>query len=57
LCVLNDRSFGDWAQLIGDFEVVSLPQAIEPLVVPYRSISEQPPDWDDYRTAMIKQRR
>jgi hypothetical protein len=34
LCVLNDRSFGDWAQLIGDFEVVSLPQAIEPLVVP-----------------------
>ena len=24
LCVLNDRFFGDWAQLSGDVEVVSL---------------------------------
>ena len=29
--VLNDRFFGDWAQLCGDVEVVSLPEAMEPL--------------------------
>jgi PPOX class probable F420-dependent enzyme len=57
LCVLNDRFFGNWAQLSGDVEVVSLPEAMEPLVEYYRSISGEHPDWDDYRTAMIKQRR
>ena len=49
LCVLNDRFFGDWAQLSGDVEVVSLPEAMEPLVEYYRSISGEHPDWDDYR--------
>ena len=57
LGVLNDRFFGDWAQLSGDVEVVSLPEAMEPLVEYYRSISGEHPDWNDYRTAMIKQRR
>jgi PPOX class probable F420-dependent enzyme len=57
LCVLNDRFFGNWARLSGDVEVVSLPEAMEPLVEYYRSISGEHPDWDDYRTAMIKQRR
>jgi len=57
LCVLNDGFFGDWAQLSGDVEVVSMPEAMEPLVEYYRSISGEHPDWDDYRTAMIKQRR
>jgi PPOX class probable F420-dependent enzyme len=57
LCVLNDSFFGDWVQLSGDVEVVSLPTAMEPLVEYYRSISGEHPDWDDYRAAMIKQRR
>jgi PPOX class probable F420-dependent enzyme len=57
LCVLNDRFFGDWAQLSGDVEVVSLPEAMEPLVEYYRSISGEHPDWDDYRAAMINQGR
>jgi len=39
------------------FEVVSLPEAMEPLVEYYRSISGEHPDWDDYRAAMIKQGR
>jgi hypothetical protein len=30
---------------------------MEPLVEYYRSISGEHPDWDDYRAAMIKQRR
>jgi len=57
LCVLNDRFFGDWAQLSGDVEVVGLPEAMEPLVEYYRSISGEHPDWDEYRAAMIKQHR
>ena len=57
LCVLNERFFGDWAQISGDVEVVSLPEAIEPLIEYYRSISGEHPDWDDYRAAMIKQGR
>ena len=43
LCVLNDRFFGGWAQLSGDVEVVSLPEAMEPLVEYYRSISGEHP--------------
>src|SRR4029450_13028434 len=39
LCVLNDGFFGDWAQLSGDVEVISLPEAMEPLMEYYRSIS------------------
>ena len=35
----------------------SLPEAIEPMVEYYRSISGEHSDWDDYRTAMIKQHR
>jgi PPOX class probable F420-dependent enzyme len=57
LCVLNDRFFGEWVQLSGDVEVVSLPEAMEPLVEYYRCISGEHPDWEDYRAAMIKQRR
>jgi hypothetical protein len=55
--VLNDRFFGGWAQLSGDVEVVCLPEALDPLVEYYRSISGEHPDWNDYRAAMIKQRR
>jgi PPOX class probable F420-dependent enzyme len=57
LCVLNDGFFGEWRQLSGDVEVVSLPEAMEPLIEYYRSISGEHPDWDDYRAAMIKQHR
>ena len=38
LCVLNDRFISEWAQLSGDVEVVSLPQAMEPLVEYYRHL-------------------
>ena len=57
LCVLNDGFYGAWAQLGGDVEVVSLPEAMEPLVEYYRGISGEHPDWDDYRSAMVRYRR
>jgi hypothetical protein len=34
---------------------LDLPEALEPLVEYYRSISGEHPDWDDYRAAMVRQ--
>ena len=36
-------------------EVLDLPDALEPLVEYYRSISGEHPDWDEYRAAMQRQ--
>ena len=47
LCVLSDGFFGDWIQIDGTAEVVSLPEAMEPLVDYYRTTSGEHPDWDD----------
>jgi PPOX class probable F420-dependent enzyme len=56
-CGLNDGFFGDWVQVEGPVEIVSLPDAMEPLVEYYRRISGEHPDWDDYRAAMERDRR
>ena len=57
LCVLNDGFFGDWIYVEGEVEVVSLPEAMEPLVEYYRGISGEAADWDEYRAAMVRERR
>jgi PPOX class probable F420-dependent enzyme len=57
LCVLSDGFFGDWIQVDGTTEVVSLPDAMEHLVDYYRRVSGEHPDWDDYRAAMERDRR
>jgi PPOX class probable F420-dependent enzyme len=57
LCVLNDGFFGDWIQVDGTAAILSLPEAMEPLVEYYRSLSGEHPDWDDYRAAMARDRR
>ncbi|HEY3673136.1 MAG TPA: PPOX class F420-dependent oxidoreductase [Acidimicrobiia bacterium] len=57
LCVLSDGFFGDWIQIEGTAEVVSLPEAMEPLVDYYRTTSGEHPDWDDYRAAMAREQR
>jgi PPOX class probable F420-dependent enzyme len=56
LCVLNDGFFGDWVYVEGEAEVVSLPEAMEPLVEYYRDISGET-DWDDYRAGMEREHR
>jgi PPOX class probable F420-dependent enzyme len=56
-CALNDGFFGEWVQVEGPVEIVSLPDAIEPLVEYYRRISGEHPDWDEYRRAMETDRR
>ncbi|SCL28776.1 PPOX class probable F420-dependent enzyme [Micromonospora nigra] len=54
-CVLSDDWDGPWVQVDGTAEVLDLPEALEPLVEYYRSISGEHPDWDDYRQAMVRQ--
>ena len=55
--VLSDDFNGPYVQVDGDAEVVELPDAVEPLVEYFRSISGEHPDWDDYRRAMETERR
>jgi PPOX class probable F420-dependent enzyme len=57
LCVLPDAFFGDWVYVEGEAEVVSLPEAMEPLVEYYRGISGEADDWDEYRAGMERERR
>ncbi len=57
VCVTTDRFFGAWVQIDGTPEIVSLPEAMEPLVDYYRRIAGEHPDWDDYRAAMVRDRR
>ena len=57
LCVVTDGFYGDWIQVDGTAEVVSLPDAMEPLVDYYRTTAGEHPDWDDYRAAMVRDQR
>jgi len=57
LCVMNDGFYGEWIQLDGAAEIVSLPDAMDGLVEYYRSVAGEHPDWDDYRAAMGREQR
>lgn len=57
LCVVNDGFYGEWVQLEGPATILSLPDAMEPLVDYYRALSGEHPDWDDYRAAMRRDQR
>ncbi|NYF57222.1 PPOX class F420-dependent oxidoreductase [Micromonospora purpureochromogenes] len=54
-CVLSDDWDGPWVQVDGTAEVLDLPDALEPLVEYFRSISGEHPDWNEYRQAMVRQ--
>jgi PPOX class probable F420-dependent enzyme len=55
--VLSDEFNGPYVQIDGDAEVVDLPEAVEPLVEYFRSVAGEHPDWDEYRQAMVDQRK
>jgi PPOX class probable F420-dependent enzyme len=55
LCVLSDDWNEPWVQVDGQAEVLDLPEALEPLVEYFRSISGEHPDWAEYRAAMVRQ--
>jgi PPOX class probable F420-dependent enzyme len=53
--VLSDDFGGPWVQVDGTAEVLDVPEATEPLVGYFRSISGEHSDWDEYREAMVRQ--
>jgi PPOX class probable F420-dependent enzyme len=53
--VMSDEFNGPYVQVDGDAEVIELPDAVEPLVDYFRSISGEHSDWDEYRQAMVDQ--
>ncbi|WP_431984783.1 PPOX class F420-dependent oxidoreductase [Streptomyces qinglanensis] len=53
--VLSDEWNGPWVQVDGAAEVLDVPEAVEPLVEYFRAVSGEHPDWDEYRSAMVKQ--
>jgi len=57
LCVVSDAWYGEWVQVDGAATIVSLPDALEPLVDYYRRLRGDHPDWDEYRQAMVTERR
>lgn len=57
LCVLPDAFFGEWVYVEGRAEVISLPEAMKPLVEYYRGINGEAEDWAEYRRAMESERR
>ena len=57
LCVLPHGFYGEWIQVEGRAEIVALPDAMQVLVDYYRTVSGEHPDWDDYRAAMVRDRR
>jgi PPOX class probable F420-dependent enzyme len=57
LCAFTDNFYGPWVSIDGTVEIVSLPDAMEPLVDLYRQIQGEHPDWDDYRAAMVRDQR
>lgn len=57
LCAVTDEWFGDWIQIDGTAEIISLPDAMEALVDYYRRIAGEHPDWDQYRRAMNEEQR
>ncbi len=57
LCVFTDRFYGPWVRVDGSAEIVSLPEAMEPLVDYYRQVAGEHEDWDEYREAMRREQR
>ncbi len=57
LLVLSEEWYGPVVTVDGPAEVVSLPDAMEPLVAYYRSVAGEHDDWDEYRAEMDAERR
>ena len=55
--VLSEEWGGPWVQVDGDAELITLPDAVEPLVDYFRAISGEHPDWAEYRAVMVADRR
>jgi PPOX class probable F420-dependent enzyme len=57
LCVFTDRFFGEWIYVDGRAEVLSLPEAMDPLIDYYKRFPGENPDWEEYRERMRAEKR
>lgn len=57
LCGFTNNFYGQWVAVDGTAAIISLPEAMDPLVDLYRQIQGEHPDWDDYRAAMVRDQR
>jgi PPOX class probable F420-dependent enzyme len=57
VCVFVDEFFGEWIQIDGSAKIVSLPEAMEPLVDYYKRTWGEHKDWEEYRQAMRDEKR
>lgn len=57
IVVTTNRFFGDWIWAEGQAEVLSLPEAMDPLIDYYKRFPDENPDWDNYRARMERERR
>jgi PPOX class probable F420-dependent enzyme len=57
LCVFTDRFFGPWVFVEGQTQVISLPEAMDPLIDYYKRFPGPNPDWDDYQARMNREKR
>jgi PPOX class probable F420-dependent enzyme len=57
LCVFTDKFFGTWYFVEGEADILSLPEAEEPLVDYYRRAAGEHDDWDAYRESLRQEQR
>ncbi|MGA8427512.1 MAG: PPOX class F420-dependent oxidoreductase [Candidatus Dormiibacterota bacterium] len=57
LVVFTNNFFGPWVSIRGQARVVHLPEALPALEQYYRGVSGEHPNWDEYRAAMVQERR
>ena len=57
LCAFEDRWPGQWMGIDGTAEILSLPEAMDPLIDYYKRFPDENPDWDDYRERMRREKR
>ena len=57
LMALSEGWYGEWIQVDGTADIVSLPDAMELLVDYYRRVAGEHPDWSEYRRAMVDEKR
>lgn len=57
VCAVTAGFYGGWVQVEGAAEIVEQPESVELLVDYYRRLSGEHPDWDEFRVAMVAERR
>jgi PPOX class probable F420-dependent enzyme len=57
LCVFAEQWPGPWIGVDGVAEILSLPEAMDPLIDYYERFPGDNPDWDDYRERMRQEKR